>query len=407
MRKKKYFLGAAALLALTACSNDETVDLNQDGNVISFAVTANNPSRAAANEVFNNNALPTDFQVWAAYDHDNYFSAETYTKQTSGSYTSSQTHYWPNDGKVTFLALRNQSGTLDWTPAGLTDIAKLTGFTVAGTAEETVEGKNYYTASKQTDFIYALTSKGKPTDGTPGQVGLNFRHALAQVVFKAKVTNPNLYVEIEGVSVCNAWSKADLTFPYANVTDDNFLKPNEDDVPTAPTNPFLQATWDNLQDQTDYTLTFPSVSVANSDGVVNLTAKGAARQTDRYTLLLLPQNTNAWAVTGGSVQPNPALQDGAYFLVKCKIRNVANGTVSNVYLWGSDGEDGAKDVAVPASFNWQQGKKYIITFEFGNGNGGYNPEPSTPTPDPVLVPISFTVSVDDFAKGDDQTVPMN
>lgn len=388
---KKYFLGAAALLALTACSNDETVDLNQDGNVISFAVTANNPSRAATGEVFNNAALPTYFKVWAAYDSKNYFSEETYTQQPSGSYTSSQTHYWPNTGNVTFLALRNQNGTLAWTPTDGTNIAKITGFAVEPTANAT---DGYSKAENQTDFIYALTSKAKTADG---QIGLNFRHALAQVVFKAKVTNPNLHVDIEGVTVCNAYGKADLTFPYANVTDDKFEDPSES---TNPTGTFNQANWGNLSEQTDYTLTFGSKAVAKGDAV-NLT-DNAARHTDAYTLLLLPQTTTAWNPNGGKLA-GAADQTGTYFLVKCRIRNVANGTAvtnQDVYLWG---KDGAADIAVPAAFNWKQGKKYVITFEFGNGNGGYNPG----TSDPVLVPISFTVTVDDFAKGDDQTVPMN
>lgn len=396
---KKYFLGAAALLALTACSNDETVDLNQDGNVISFAVTANNPSRApeapsSDKEVFNPINLPTSFKVWAAHNNKNYFEGETYTKQGSGSYTSANTHYWPTEGNVTFLAMRNQSGSMSWTPADPTNIAKITGFTVADTDEN---GDGKYTAANQHDFIYALTSQAKPASGTPGQIGLNFRHGLVQVVFKAQVTNPNLHVDIEGVSVCNAYGKADVTFPKANVTDNKFVDATESTVPSSP---FNQAAWNNWSTPTKYDLTFNSVAVAQG-GAVNLTAKDVARQTTDWTLLLLPQTTTAWTVTPGI---KPENQAGSYFLVKCKIRNVANGSAvqpEDVYLWGSAAA--AKNVAVPAAFNWTQGKKYVVTFQFGNGNGGYDPE----TSDPVLVPISFTVTVDDFAKGDDQPVPMN
>lgn len=382
---KKYFLGAAALLALTACSNDETVDLNQDGNVISFAVTANNPSRAADGQVFNYLAKPGSFTVYAAYNGKTYFQNETFTG-AAGVYTSTQPHYWPNTGSdpVTFLAFRNNLGTFNWNANAASTI---TGFTIPANA------------SDQKDFIYAFTKKEKTANG---QTTLNFRHGLAQVVFKAKVTNPNLYVEIAGVSVCNAKNTGTFTFPFDNETNDNHVSESEAgfefDADT-------QGSWTAQGGKTNYVLTFDNVKIANGE-TKQLTAKVAARATDANTLLLLPQTTAAWAVTGASVQRKPASQNGAYFLVKCKIRNVANGTVADddVYLWGSSSE--FKDVAVPASFNWQQGKKYIITFEFGNGNGGYNPEPSTPTPDPVLVPISFNITVDDFAKGNDQTVEM-
>ncbi len=376
---KKYFLGAAALLALTACSNDETVDLNQDGNVISFAVTANNPSRAATGEVFNNNALPTDFTVYAAYAGHTYFQNETFTRQgATSNYNSANTHYWPAvDGikKVTFVAFRNAGDNLstnfNWKP----DDASTLSYTVPATAAE------------QTDFIYAVTNSQRPTGG---QVGLNFRHALAQVVFKAKVTNPNLFVEIAGVSVCNAKNTGIFTFPFANVTDTN----HEDDQEGAFTfdDTYTQGSWSAQTGKVNYVLSFGKVDIANGH-TENLTAYDQPRKTDANTLLLLPQNTAAWNLTSGK----PASQDGAYFLVKCRIRNVANGTsvdtARDVYLWGSNTE--YKEVAIPATFNWEQGKKYIITFVFGNGNGGYNPEPDTP--EPVLVPISFTVSVDDFA----------
>ena len=376
---KKYFLGAAALLALTACSNDETVDLNQDGNVISFAVTANNPSRAAAGEVFNNAAKPANFTVYAAHGGQTYFENETFTGD-AGVYKSANTHYWPSTGDVTFLAFRNNLGTFNW---NANVASTITGFTIPANA------------SDQKDFIYAFTRKAKTATG---QTTLNFRHGLAQVVFKAQVTNPNLYVEIEGVSVCNAKNKGTFTFPFAGVTDTNHEDEDEDAF-TFDGN--TQGVWSAQTGKVNYDLTFASVGIANTQ-TKNLTAIDANRTTDANTLLLLPQNTSKWTV--GAHGTTPAAQDGAYFLVKCKIRNVrdtATGVqADDVYLWGT--ALAAADVAVPADFNWEQGKKYVITFVFGNGNGGYDPDNS----DPVLVPISFTITVDDFAKVT-ENVPMN
>ena len=50
------------------------------------------------------------------------------------------------------------------------------------------------------------------------------------------------------------------------------------------------------------------------------------------------------------------------------------------------------------TINWEQGKKYIYTFIFGEG-GGYIPDPDPdPNPDPVLIPVTFEVTVDDFVE---------
>ena len=48
-------------------------------------------------------------------------------------------------------------------------------------------------------------------EGAP--VSLNFRHALSQIVFQAKNTNPNLYVEISGVKLVNVDDKGNYTLP--------------------------------------------------------------------------------------------------------------------------------------------------------------------------------------------------
>lgn len=90
-------------------------------------------------------------------------------------------------------------------------------------------------------------------------------------------------------------------------------------------------------------------------------------------------------------------------MVNCKIYSIASN--DEVLLWPS--KDEYAYVAIPtSSIIWEQGKKYIYTFIFGEG-GGYvpptdpDPEPGDPEPgDPVLVPISFEVTVDDFQNGD-------
>ena len=117
-------------------------------------------------------------------------------------------------------------------------------------------------------------------------------------------------------------------------------------------------------------------------------------------MLLLPQTTTAWVPADGNGKPGADTQTGTYFLVNCKIFNVSDASQGyqstyegDVCLW-----DG--NVAIPAAFDWKEGKKYKYTFVLGNGNGGFDPDPDPndpdPDPEPVLTPITFEVTVDDF-----------
>lgn len=75
-------------------------------------------------------------------------------------------------------------------------------------------------------------------------------------------------------------------------------------------------------------------------------------------------------------------------------------------LWPAEGE--SAKVAIPVSaITWEQGKKYIYTFIFGEGGGYVPPTEDDDEPEPVLVPISFTVTVDDFIPVNEIEVDMD
>ena len=386
---KKYFIGAAALLAFTACSNDETVDLNQDGNVISFAVTANNPSRVSTGEgqgVYCNNNKPSQFTVYATVDGASYIAGDI-IKLDGGKYENQGgTRYWPS-ADVTFYALQN--ATMDWTTPAT---PKVTSFTVASDV------------SQQKDFVYARKTQNKSTNS---QVNLNFRHALSQIVFEAINKNGHLDVVIDEVKIVNVAGTGTFTFPSAN-TDANV----EDHNQTGSASPATQGTWAlGAKDQT-FAVAVPAdkQAVHGDNTTVKLTSENiASKEYSANAMLLLPHSgaaTTAWVPSTTHPKPTSSGQTGSYFLVKCSIRNVNAGTgtasAGDVYLWG-DGT-GTKYVAIPYAFAWEQGKKYTYTFTFDKGNGGY--DPGTDTPTPVLVPITIDITVDDFVKGADTDIPM-
>ncbi len=397
---KKLFLGTLGLLALASCSDDELTSVNRNGDEIMFNVVTNSVSRAA--DVYCNDNPPEQFYVSARHNNKTFIDSDNIKYNTTNSKWEDKdgTRYWPAAGDVTFFAYHNaDADSFEWNLNSTNNtVAPSVTFTVA----ETV--------TNQKDFIYARETQAKPASG--GQVTLNFRHALSQIVFMAKNTNPNLYVEIYGVSVCNVkGGKGEFSYPNDDTADNMVDADHDGDFTPNPSVSYYTGTW-NLNTATakvNYVVSWDTAKAlegsASATAVSLTNTVSSTTEFDTKAMLLLPQTTTAWVpTTGGS---KPAEQDNTYFLVKCKIYNVAgnsvsivDGTVDEVCLWG-DGEAQGKEVAIPVALSWEQGKKYIYTFVFGNGNGGYDPEqPNTP----ILVPITFNVTVDDFITGSNDKI---
>lgn len=384
---KRFFFGAFGLLALASCSNDELTSVNRDGDEIAFSVVTNSATRAA--DVYCNNNKPSGFEVWATYDGATYIDGDqiTYNENNSKWENTSGTRYWPDD-EVSFFAHVNAGEQFNWNDGS----PKIENFSV-GTDVTT-----------QKDLLYAVKKTSK---GTDGKAELNFRHALSQIVFQAKNTNPNLYVEISGVSVCKVKNQGTFTYP----TDDTSNKVGEHNGGASIDYSTQKwGSWSTNGTQ-QYDVTFNTVQLNGSKTATSVSLTNTDETAKAYgnVMLLLPQETTAWDVNSDEAKGKPADQNGTYFLVKCRIFNVAGNVVDtekDVCLWG---ENGAENVAIPVALTWEQGKKYIYTFVFGDGNGGYDPDPDDPDPDPtpVLVPITFEVTVDDFVPMENQDIEMD
>ena len=379
---KKIVSGIAVLMLLVSCSKEEVIDVNHDGDEITFDVVTNSATRAA--DVYCNNNMPKEFYVSAISDGMSYIDEDHIANENGSWVNKSGVRYWPAT-PVDFYAYYNDNGSYQWSVAEGKAVAKFVNFTVNGSV------------AAQQDLIYAVkTNQSKPgEDAANTPVALNFRHALSQIVFQAKNTNANLYVEISGVDVVNVGDTNTFTFPSVNT--DNNIVDHEGATTDYPAGADGWGTWAELTSGTaSYAVAFDAVAVKGDNTVVALTTTDDSEKPGEYnanTMLLLPQTTTAW-----DAESKLGETSGSYFLVNCIIKNVKDGSGvagdEDVYLWGA--ANAPKKLAIPVTFNWEQGKKYIYTLVFGEGNGGYDPEPDDPTPDPVLVPITFTVSVDDF-----------
>ena len=365
---------------LGSCSQDDVVDVNRDGDEIRFTAVTNGSTRAA--DIYAPDNMPAGFKVSAMSQNKVYISGDSIVKSGSSWENTTGTRYWPEDA-VDFYAHVNAGTTFDLNNGA----PKFNNFIV-----ESAVGS-------QVDLLYAV-KKGETKETTPVQ--LNFRHALSQIVFKARNESENIFVQIKGVKVMNVKNSGTYTFP--TTTDPN--------LPTSGTaDSENRGSWALADTKTSYEVDFSLTDVKGSKTnptVVNLTdVLGTA-------LMLMPQTTNAWNPEAnpdpdGSTAGSEATTD-TYLLVDCVIYNVS-GVGSdlpgdNVCLWG-DGSNGSyttKELAIPVKFDWKEGYKYTYTLVFGNGNGGYDPDPDPDPedpdkPEPVLVPISFEVTVDEFLDG--------
>ncbi len=93
MKNTLFFAAAAGLLALTACTNEDEVELNQ-GRQINFRPAMS--TRA----VETTNANLVDFKASAFLGSTPYFLNQTFSK-TSGTsfYNSASGYYWPGDDR--------------------------------------------------------------------------------------------------------------------------------------------------------------------------------------------------------------------------------------------------------------------------------------------------------------------
>ena len=381
---KKIIFGAMAAAALLACSQDQVIEQNRANDEITFSVVADNQTKAA--DIYCNYYLPKSFNVYASLGDITYIDGDVIEKQGDAWVNTSGVRYWPDEGSVTFYANVNAGDCFKGVPSGPT----IKDFEVPEKVND------------QVDLLYAVKTQGK----SDIPVELNFRHALSQVVFQAKNTNANLYVEIKGVSVCNLGNVNTFIYNTA-ATDDTII--NHDGTGESVTTG-AWGSWNDLTGgDTDYAVEFTAVPVPGDSQVKSLTNTNAdGKEYSTNAMLLLPQTTNAWAPADGNGTPGAETQKGTYFLVDCKICNVAGDEYADtdIVLWNGP-------AAIPAQFSWEQGKKYIYTFVFGNGNGGYDPDPDDPDdpddpndPDPVLVPIEFEIAVDDFVPVANQDIAM-
>ncbi len=337
MKNTFLFAAAASLLALTACTNEDSVELNQ-GRKISFrpAVT----TRALET----NNSNLVDFKASAFLGNTPYFLDQTFTKSDGSSfYNSVADYYWPgDDSELSFLA---------YSPVNLEGV----------TINETEKRLSDFTPSQdinsQIDFISAKATGKKSLNEGPG-VPLDFNHNLVQIEVRGLTNNKNYTFKVTGVRIGEPVATGSFDFD----TD----------------------SWTLASNKTDYESTYSTPIVLGTNAQSLMGSNGNA--------MILPQQLVAWDPNGDASNAHK----GAYLSVKLQINILdADGNEGlQIYPFPSDGN--CIWAAIPINTNWEPGKKYIYTLDFTHGAGYVDPKDPKPGTPVLGGPIKFTVNVEDW-----------
>lgn len=211
--KASLFPLAIAVLALTGCTSEETDSPSMGKQAIGFTAVTKVASRAAVTSATN---WTPDIHVASAYQaskdgtFSNLFGVAgdfvTFT-YSSGIWTSFPIYYYPDDGKVDFLAYVSGTANDDL----VEHTAALTRDASTGFKEMTLD----FTSNKlkgQTDVMYALTTN--VACPTTSSVALNFKHSLAWLTVTMSEATDNVLVK--SLTVDGVYLTGKLTVPVTD-----------------------------------------------------------------------------------------------------------------------------------------------------------------------------------------------
>lgn len=235
--KKFFFIAAAAIVALAACTQNNIDPDTFKGREINFNTVAGKTTKAPiSGTTYHYNY--SSFGVFAWYLADgNWNTAAANTgavaymgsgstlatpveitwNETKDIWAPASTYYWPLQGKLTFIAYSPyNAATATFSNAGL---LTLTGYTLSTTVADQVDLMYSAVAADKTanESYYVDSDNTKNSQTAAGDQGVNiqFKHALSQIIFKAKtadeVYDAGLSFKIDSIVVNAASTAASMT----------------------------------------------------------------------------------------------------------------------------------------------------------------------------------------------------
>lgn len=379
--KKAFYMMAAAAIALSSCSSEETTDVAKS-SAITFRPTVSFNSRGT--ELTQTNIQ----EMWVSgfrADNSLYFDFLHYKRGTGTDGFASEGIGMPWEKGATYTFLGISPAIDNWADKDNRTItsssAKFTGITPNTDI------------AKQNDLVIGTAVGSETTQGAvTGGVEINLNHILSQVRILVKNQNTNLIYSISGIRIASVSPSGDFTYEMKN----------GNGTPK----------WEN-QSQNFYTYekTFTPFELdGTSADAVDLTEKIGGVGCGA---MLIPQTRTPW--NGAKITENAAYDNGAYISILLSVRTKAgdiiypkNQTDPAVHAWAA--------VSIPAdankgTFDWNISNKYLYTLDLSTGCGKVDPVNPNPGPD-TIVPdtdkgdnifgetIKFIVKVVDWTKNE-------
>lgn len=348
--KKAFYMMAAAAIALSSCSSEETTDVAKS-SAITFRPTVGLNSRGAELNADNFD----DMWVYA-YDlkvadgtTGNGFEWEKFTKldKTSNEFIPENPLFWQAGSELRFFAINpvkaNWHGDLEINKTS----ANFTNVNIPTNIED------------QKDLVIGSITANANNHMNGKGVDLTLNHILSQINFKVKNTNKRLTYHIAAIRIVHAKNGGSYSFD-----------------PVAKT-----GTWTgNQTDNVTYELDFKD-DVKVLDGTDGKTE--AFLTPKNNGAMLVPQSLTPW--NGQEVDANTAPFDGGSYIAL--LVNVRYTNSSFVYPSKANGIEDYGWIAVPLPANnagkdkavWEMGNKYIYTLNLSEGCGKV--DPVNPNPD--------------------------
>lgn len=357
--KKAFYMMAAAAIALSSCSSEETTDVAKS-TAISFRPTVGFNSRGAELNGTNfNDMWVYAYDLKATEGTGNGFEGEKFTKQGStNDFLPDTPLFWQAGSELRFFAINpvkeNWHGTLtiDKTSASFSNVR------IPNNIED------------QKDLVIGSVTAQANSHMDGNGVGLTLNHILSQINFKAVNTNKRLTYHIAAIRIVHAKNADSYTFNPAN---------SQTGVWTG-----------NPSGDVTYELDFKKKPI-----VLDGTKKTDGTAADNYDrteaflthaghgAMLVPQLLTPW--NGAEVVENTAPFDGGSYIALLVNVRFTNGTW--VYPKKANGNEDYGWIAIPLPKNnaandkaeWKMGNKYIYTLNLSEGCGKVAPE--NPNPD--------------------------
>lgn len=328
-------------LLLAGCSADEEIAnvRTSESNVIGFNVVSNNPQTKA--EIIHSTTFTNyPFEVFALKD------GQSFIGNSSSGWRGGVTIQYDTNNAMWNYA--NQEDILYWPHVEALDFYAISPATfhfsnwiINGDKQElqvAVHDEYAPTVSSSepnVDLMYAYALQQKKSDTQKGKITLQFKHALSQVLFKAKKRDENLRVEIKSMEIANVYGSGKFSFPNASST---------------------SGSWSNYAVRMNYI-------VGMNSSPISVTAVGASETeiSGSNPMLFIPQTLVKWEPTQSTIENVDQDKNHSYLKITCKIYQESDGGGDHYFIprKGEALENGYGVMYVPFEATWESGKRYI------------------------------------------------